>query len=172
MWRLATAAAGAGAVDVESVSTAELEVTESVTVPSGYRLPRVWTSGNVTQAAFSSGTSQSINLPAGADGAFPSNVEVISAHLELNSTVTSGNANTNSLTASLGPSSATTGYLAAGANLINASGKRENAAGTLMGSRRAADTPQITLMAAGGAPDLTHITAFSAKAIITYWPLS
>lgn len=178
LWRRAAAT---GTVVASSVTTEDLEATgdvdlsgaDDITVPPTYRLPRVWTSGNVTQADFISGASQSINLPAGADGAFPANVEVVSAHIELMSTVVNGDAvNTSALTASLGIAAATAGYLAAGANLIGQTGKRENAAGTLLGSRRAADTPQLTLTATGNAPDVAHITTFAARAVITYWPVA
>lgn len=141
----------------------------TVTQPSGQLAIKKWTSGIVPKASLSAGTSNSINLPAGDDGAFPSGVVVLGAFIEVTTAITITGGDTTSVVLGLGVSGSPVSYLATGANLSGAgTGKKENAAGTLVGSYRAADTPQLYVTGSGGDPDMADIATFGAKAVVLY----
>lgn len=156
--------------DLSVGGAVDLSGADSITLPTGMAMVRTWTSGSVTQASLVGGaTSQSINLPAGAQGAFPSAVQVLGAYLETTGSVTTTGGDTTTVACALGVSGSPTSYLAAGADLVGgAVAKKENATGTLIGSYRAADTPQLYVSAGGGDPDVADITALSVRAVITY----
>lgn len=98
----------------------------------------------------------------------PAAIIPIAAYVIQTGTITSSNGSTTGLTVSLGVSGSTSGYLAAGANLIAAGGRKENAAGTLLGSYRAADSLLATFTATGGSADLAHIVGLSMRVVVYY----
>lgn len=150
----------AGAVDLSGAT---------VTQPSGQLALKTWTSGIVPKASLSAGTSNSINLPAGDDGAFPTGVQVLGAYIEVTTAITITGGDTTSVVLGLGVSGSPVSYLATGANLAGAgTGKKENATGTLIGSYRAADTPQLYVTGSGGDPDMADIATFGAKVVVLY----
>lgn len=143
----------------------------TVTQPTGQSTIRKWTSGIVPKASLSAGTSNSIDLPAdeNGDGAFPTGVQVMGAYIEVTTAITITGGDTTSCVLGLGVSGNPTSYLATGANLAGAgTGKKENATGTLVGSYRAADTPQLYVSGGGGDPDMADINTFGARAVIFY----
>lgn len=130
-------------------------------------LVKRWVSNTITQAALTGGqASQSVNLTG-----FPAGVVPIAAYLQTTATASSSNGNTTGATLSLGISGSTQGYLATGANVLGSAARLANAAGTLLGCYRAADTPQITVTATGGSPDLAHLT-ISMRAVVYYLEVS
>jgi len=141
----------------------------TITPPSAERTLKTWTSGIVPKASLSAGTSNSINLPAGSDGAFPTGVQILGAHIEVTTAITITGGDTTSVVLGLGVSGSPVSYLATGANLAGTgTGKKENATGTLVGSYRAADTLQLYVTGSGGDPDMADIATFGAKAQIFY----
>lgn len=98
-------------------------------------------------------------------------VVLAASYLQTTATASSSNGNTTGATLSLGISGSTQGYLATGANVLGAAARLANAAGTLLGCYRAGDTPQITITATGGSPDLAHLT-ISVRAVVYYLEVS
>ncbi|WP_434424593.1 hypothetical protein [Nannocystis pusilla] len=126
-----------------------------------------WVSNVITQADLTGGqASQSVNLTG-----FPGGVVLAASYLQTTATSSSSNGSTTGATLSLGISGSTQGYLATGANVLGAAARLANAAGTLLGCYRAGDTPQITITATGGAPDLAHLT-ISVRAVVYYLEVS
>jgi len=152
----------AGTVDLSAAS---------LTPPTGQQLVRTWTSGSLTQASLTPGASQSIAVPTGGDGAFPTGIIPVGAYFETTGTATSSSGDTTGLTVALAVGSAE--YLAVGASILGAASKKENATGALIGGYRAADTPTIELTALGaGSEDLADINALALRVVIKYLPIT
>jgi len=143
-----------------------ITTTPSAPATASYVMKR-WVSNTITQAALTGGqASQSVNLTG-----FPAGCVPTAAYLQTTAAASSGNANTTGATMSLGISGSTQAYLATGANVLGSAARLANAAGTLLGSFRASDTPQITITATGGSPDLAHLT-ISMRAVVYYLEVS
>ena len=138
----------------------------TVTLPTGQYAPIRWVSDLIDEGDIVGGaTSEAIAVP----GTYPTGVIPIAAYLVTTKTTTSSNAGTTGLTLSLGISGATSGYLAAGANLVStAAGRKENAVGTLVGGYRSGDSLLLTLTATGGAANTAHISALGVKVVVYY----
>ncbi|MCY0990654.1 hypothetical protein OV203_26155 [Nannocystis sp. ILAH1] len=149
--------------------TGSVTTTPSSPASASFMVKR-WVSGAITQANLvGAQASQSVAVP----GTFPTNVVPLGAYLVTTADTTSSSGDTTSLTASLGVSGSTQGYLAAGLNLIGAgAGRRMNLAGTILGGFRGVDSLLLTLTATGGSPDLADISALAIRVVVLYVEVS
>ncbi|MCY1055426.1 hypothetical protein [Nannocystis sp. SCPEA4] len=142
--------------------TGTVTTTPSSPATASYMVKR-WVSPTITQADLTGGqASQSVNLTG-----FPGGVVLAASYLQTTATSSSSNGGTTGATLSLGISGSTQAYLATGANVLGAAARLSNAAGTLLGTYRASDVPQVTITATGGSPDLAHLT-LSCRAVVYY----
>lgn len=144
----------------------------TLVLPPGMALVRTWTSGTIVHGDLTGGGAQdSVAVPTGDDGAWPSSCIVLGAYLETTVEVTSSSANTTGLTASLASSSSS--YLTAGSSILGAAGKKSNPAGTLLGGLRISDSPTVNFTATGGgSEDLADIDALGLRVVILYVPIA
>lgn len=118
---------------------------------------------NTLKAALVAGAAaRSLALPA-----FPTNVIVMSAHFKVNSTITSNNGATTTVTLQLGISGALGMYLPAGASLMNLAPQRpSHFDGTVIPGLRPSDALLITVTTNG---DVGHLATFDVDTIIDYF---
>lgn len=135
-----------------------------IVLPANNFVVKCWVSNRLTETNIVGGGASEFIAFTG----FPAAVEPVAAYLLADEAATSGNANTTALTYSLGISTAVASYLQAGANMLGLTGRSANAAGTLLGTYRAADTVGLGLVATGGAPNTAHITNLAVRAVVYY----
>lgn len=141
--------------------------TPSSPATASYMVKR-WVSDLITEDDIAGGAaSEAITVANWPVAAIP-----IAGYIVASEAATSSSGDTTGLTASLGVSGATSGYLAAGTSLIGATGRQQNATGTLLGSYRSNDTLLLTITATGGSPDTADIDNLALRVVFYYLEVS
>lgn len=143
-----------------------LDGADSIDMPDNSLLVTQWVSSQVTEASIVGGSTTEALTVSG----LPTTIKPIAVYFLADEAAASNNGATTTLTVSLGVSGATSGYLAAGANIIGVTGRLPNAGGTLLGSYRAADTLLITLTTNGGG-NTAHISNLALRVVVEYLPI-
>lgn len=134
-----------------------------IDLPGGLFLVKSW-SATVDTSSFTTGATATINLTSPPTAFLPIAVSVTTASGD---TVASSDGDTTGLAVEIGVASDPDLYMAS-VSVFGAAGAKQGAPGVGIGGYRAADTIQAKFTAAGGAPDVAHITGMEMSVTVYY----